>query len=89
MEGVNKKKYNLFAILALIFAFIHIPLDLIYSIIFSFIFIIMGSIFGIIALSQIKKRGEKGKWMAWIPIVMIIILITVFIIALIYGFISS
>jgi len=49
------KEYNLFAILALIFTFLFYP---------------VGLIFAFVALSQIKKTGEKGKWMACIPIVL-------------------
>jgi ABC-type sulfate transport system permease subunit len=53
MVEINENGYNLFAILALIFAFVALP---------------VGLILGIIALSQIKKTGEKGRWMAWVPI---------------------
>ena len=47
------EKYNLFAILSLIFTFVMYP---------------VGLIFAFVALSEIKKTKEKGKWMAWIPI---------------------
>ena len=64
-EGVvREKKYNLFSILAIIFAFVSFPL---------------GLIFAIIALVQIKKTGEKGKGLAIaaiiIPIVLILLVI--------------
>ena len=65
--GTNPKpaeKYNVFAILALVFAFVFTPL---------------GLIFGFVALSKIKKTGEKGKWMAWVGIIIGILVVVVFI----------
>ena len=52
-KTVNTQDYNLFAILSLIFTFLIYPL---------------GLIFAIVALRQIKKTGEKGKWLAWVSI---------------------
>ena len=51
---MKKKGYNVFAILAIIFAFVFFPL---------------GLIFGIISLVQIKKTGEEGKGLAIASIV--------------------
>jgi len=53
VNNLNSDNYNLFAILALVFTFIFYP---------------VGLILGFIALSQIKKSKEKGKWIALIPI---------------------
>jgi len=51
---MSRKKFNLFAIL---------------SIIFSFVFSPLGLIFGIVALNQIKKTKEKGKGLATFSII--------------------
>jgi len=63
------KEYNLFAILALIFTFVIYPL---------------GLIFAFVALSQIKKTREKGRWMAWVPIWMGIILIGLIVVGIVW-----
>ncbi len=62
-------KYNLFAILALIFTFVFYPL---------------GLIFAFVALSQIKKTKEKGRWMALIPIWVGVVLIVLILIGIIW-----
>ncbi len=70
MAKTNKtKEYNLFAILALICTFVIYP---------------VGLIFAFVALSQIKKTGEKGKWMAWIPIWMGIIFVALLLIGIVW-----
>ncbi|MEK6926522.1 MAG: hypothetical protein AABW50_04560 [Nanoarchaeota archaeon] len=45
--------------------------------IFMFVFFPVGLILGIIALSQIKKTGEKGRWMALISIIIPIALMVI------------
>ena len=63
----ENQKYNIFSILAIIFAFIIYP---------------VGLIFAIIALVQISKNGEKGRGLAISAIVIpLIILILVILIA--------
>lgn len=61
-KSFENEKYNTLAIVAFIFMFVFSP---------------VGLILGIIALSQIKKTREKGRWMALtsiiIPIAIIII----------------
>ncbi|MBS3095023.1 DUF4190 domain-containing protein [Candidatus Pacearchaeota archaeon] len=66
---MGKEKYNLFSILAIIFTFVFYPL---------------GLIFGIIALSQIKKTGEKGRGLAIVPIVFGIVIIALVMIGIIW-----
>ncbi|MDO8528628.1 MAG: DUF4190 domain-containing protein [Nanoarchaeota archaeon] len=55
-----EKKYNIFSVLAIIFAFL---------------FPLAGIIFGVIALKQIKKTKEKGRGLAITAIVLPIIMI--------------
>jgi fatty acid desaturase len=60
MEGeTDKRRYNIFAILAIIFTFIMLPL---------------GVIFAIIALVQIKKSGDKGRGLAIAALIISVIL---------------
>ncbi len=68
------EKYNLFAILSLIFTFVMYP---------------AGLIFAFVALSEIKKTKEKGKWMAWIPIGIGIALLGLFVLGVIWGVVSG
>ncbi len=63
------EKYNIFSILSIIFTFVIYPL---------------GLIFGIIALSQIKKSGEKGKGLALVSVIMGIILLALIVIGIVW-----
>ena len=73
--GTNTEKYNVFAILSLVFAFVFFPL---------------GVVFGFVALSQIKKTGEKGKGLAIAGIIIGILAIVVFIgIAIVWGVVRN
>ena len=65
MAKQTTREYNLFAILSLIFAFVFYPI---------------GLIFAFVALSQIKKTKEKGRWMALVSIWMGIILLVLVVI---------
>ena len=73
VEAIPINKYNLFAILAFVFAFVVLP---------------VGVILGIIALTQIKKTGEKGRWIAWFPIWVGIILVGLIALSVIWFFIQ-
>lgn len=69
-KDFGEKSYNTFSILAIIFGFVFYPL---------------GLIFAIIALSQIRNSGEKGKGLAIAAIIippMLIILIALMIVAI-------
>ena len=63
-RGYNnlEKNYNSFAILAVVFLLVFFPL---------------GIAFGIISLVQIKKTGEKGKWLVIASIIIYFIMIWV------------
>jgi len=69
MVEINENGYNLFGILALIFDFVALQI---------------GLILGIIALNQIKKTEEKGRWMAWIPIAFSIVLFALIVLGIIW-----
>ena len=63
------KKYNTLSILSIIFAFIFSP---------------VGLVLGIIALSQIKKSGERGKGLAIFSIIWGAILLMLVVIGILW-----
>lgn len=71
---MSEKGYNLFAILSIIFTFVIYP---------------VGLIFGIIALNQIKKTGEKGKGLAMVSIISGLVLVTIVIIGIVWAVVSG
>jgi len=75
-KEVGERKYNTFAILAIIFGFLLYPL---------------GLIFAIIALVQIGKSGEKGKGLAIAAIIIlpILVILTTIIVVLFWALIHS
>lgn len=83
---INEKKlsnhYNPFAISALVFSALGL-------IILPILYHSMGFIFGLIALKQIKKTGEKGKWMALISIFLAIIYAILMMLGFILAVISN
>ncbi|MBI2045447.1 DUF4190 domain-containing protein [Candidatus Pacearchaeota archaeon] len=61
-KSIDLKKYNTLSIVAFIFIFL---------------FPLVGLIMGIMALSQIKKTGERGRWMALTSVIAPVILIII------------
>lgn len=71
---MSEKKYNLFAILSIIFTFVIYP---------------VGLIFGIIALKQIKKTKEEGKGLAMVSIILGLIFLVLVVIGIVWVIIRN
>ena len=67
-------KTNIFAILALVFAFL---------------FPIVGLVFGLVASSQIKKTGEQGKGLAMAGTIISIVFIVIAVVVYVLGLMSA